>query len=470
MLQTGRHYRRRRKYVIHGNNGNSLVEKSLTARGWECSDNPDSFHLKWSEIKTHIDYDNFQEGQQLVNHIPTSACITTKSGLLTSLRSYFGSPIFKGKCGEPPADLSEFFPETFKLGDCRERERLLSIIGEDELWICKPTNSNQGKGIFLMKGKNDLIEYVDKRKKLKKDKLARRIVQRYITNPLLLDGRKFDIRVYLLVASTRPFNVFFHTGYLRLTVGQYDNNSDDMNTHLTNQYMQKKHPNYKETMQDTVWTMQQLQDYLIKEGHLDRLGLGHDWVMKDLNERLKTLSLTVFKSAQSSLAPRIGYFDLFGLDFMLDDNLNTWLIEVNTNPALHTHCQVLDSILPAMIDETLGICIEIFDKKSSGQPIFPIESVKNFEFLLSTARDRPQSSINTRELPAIKKEQKSEKKETTFKASSAPVRRESKSDSKSVMLDDPATKKFLAARSLPVGEQLKLSLIEVTPNPKQSIL
>lgn len=32
-----------------------------------------------------------------------------------------------------------------------------------------------------MKGKNDLIEYVDKRKKLKKDKLARRIVQRYGT-------------------------------------------------------------------------------------------------------------------------------------------------------------------------------------------------------------------------------------------------------------------------------------------------
>jgi len=127
-----------------------------------------------------------------------------------------------------------------------------------------------------------------------------------------------------------------------------------------------------------------------------------------------------------------------------------------------------------MIDETLGICIEIFDKKSTGQPIFPIESVKNFEFLLSTARDRPMSSISPGELPAIKKaEQRAQKEQhKPFKATSAPVRRESKNgtDSKSVGLEDPGTKKFLAARSLPVGEQLKLSLIEVTPNPKQNIL
>ena len=49
------------------------------------------------------------------------------------------------------------------------------------------------------------------------------------------------------------------------------------------QYLQKKHPNYKETKDDTVWTMQQLQDHLIREGHLDRLGKGHDWVMQGEN-------------------------------------------------------------------------------------------------------------------------------------------------------------------------------------------
>lgn len=35
-------------------------------------------------------------------------------------------------------------------------------------------------------------------------KVPVRIVQRYIAKPLLVDGRKFDIRAYLLLASSNP--------------------------------------------------------------------------------------------------------------------------------------------------------------------------------------------------------------------------------------------------------------------------
>lgn len=58
---------------------------------------------------------------------------------------------------------------------------------------------------------------------------------RYIQNPLLLKGKKFDVRSYLLIACTSPFMVFFRPGYVRLTCNLYDPRSSDPSTHLTNQ-------------------------------------------------------------------------------------------------------------------------------------------------------------------------------------------------------------------------------------------
>ena len=484
------HRQRKRKFVICGNNGNSLVEKALLGRGWGLSENLDSFHLKWTELKCHIDYEKFQEGKQLANHISSSSCITTKSGLLNSLRSYFGSSAFK----EPSSEFKKFFPETYRLGDCREQEKLLSTIGKDELWICKPTNSNQGKGIFLIKGKQELVDYIDRRKRLNKTRPSSRIVQRYISSPLLLHGRKFDIRVYLLVGSSRPYNVFFHSGYLRLAVNTYDNGSDDLTTHLTNQYVQKKHPNYSGFKNDTVWSMEQFQKYLDDEGYTERFSLKPDWVFTDLHERMKTLAYTVFRSAQTSLVPKVGLFDLYGLDFMLDESLNVWLLEVNTNPALHTHCTVLEKILPDLIDETLGICIELFDKKVAGLKTFPIISQNNFELIYTAAKD---AALNNIELPIFNPGkqngihlinrgselspiqcalvQKPSKSAPTRRNKPAPSKKSNTSaasNSSTVKtLNDSDTLESSAKNSLHVSEKCKNSNIKTVtvPNPRETI-
>ena len=60
-------------------------------------------------------------------------------------------------------------------------------------------------------------------------------IHRYIINPLLLDGRKFDVRAYMLVASTVPFLILYHKGYVRLTCAKYDENDLSLGVHLTNQ-------------------------------------------------------------------------------------------------------------------------------------------------------------------------------------------------------------------------------------------
>ena len=60
-------------------------------------------------------------------------------------------------------------------------------------------------------------------------------VVRYISTPLLLDGKKFDLRVYMLVANTSPFVVLYRKGYVRLCISDYRSDTDAMSAHLTNQ-------------------------------------------------------------------------------------------------------------------------------------------------------------------------------------------------------------------------------------------
>ena len=64
-------------------------------------------------------------------------------------------------------------------------------------FIAKPSNGLKGKDIFLLRDYSD-IEY--KKFKEKTDY----IVQRYIDKPLLMDGYKFDLRVYVTLFGSDP--------------------------------------------------------------------------------------------------------------------------------------------------------------------------------------------------------------------------------------------------------------------------
>ena len=112
----------------------------------------------------------------------------------------------------------------------------------------------QGKGIFLVRDLQqvtDRLESDQRRCKIASRPTAR-IAQRYITPPLLLGGRKFDIRVYLLVVAARQYVVLYADGYVRLSCASYNAASSDLTVHLTNQYQQKKHPDYSSMRDDTV--------------------------------------------------------------------------------------------------------------------------------------------------------------------------------------------------------------------------
>lgn len=55
-------------------------------------------------------------------------------------------------------------------------------------------------------------------------------------------------------------------------------------------------------------------------------------------------------------------FELFGYDFMVDENQKVWLIEVNTNPCLELSSALLARIIPALVENVVKIAID---------PVFP---------------------------------------------------------------------------------------------------
>lgn len=53
-------------------------------------------------------------------------------------------------------------------------------------------------------------------------------------------------------------------------------------------------------------------------------------------------------------------FELFGYDFIIDEDFNVWLIEVNTNPCIEESSTILKVYLPRMIDDMLKLSVDQF--------------------------------------------------------------------------------------------------------------
>uniref|UniRef100_A0ABM5EKN7 Inactive polyglycylase TTLL10 isoform X1 n=2 Tax=Pogona vitticeps TaxID=103695 RepID=A0ABM5EKN7_9SAUR len=377
-------------FYIGGANGVEILNIYGKNRGWQriYDNRREDYILKWCETKFRDTYYNFREGEQLLYQIPNNKILTTKIGLLMNLREY-ERVMRKINRNTKMLRLEDFFPETFRLDTKDEREIFFEIYREPQIWICKPTSSNQGRGIFLLKNEAEVNSLQVKLHNVEEDPMYQklpyktppaRIVQRYIDKPLLLEGKKFDVRSYLLIACTVPYMVFFGHGYVRLTCLNYDPKSEDLTSHLTNQYVQKKSPMYSHVKEETVWQMDRFNTY-VNERFKQEKGLPKDWVFNGFTRRMKEIMLQCFLAVKSKLDCKLGYFDLIGCDFLIDEDFKVWLLEMNANPALHTNCNALKSIIPTVVNETLDLVIEIFTKIQKGQTVLPLESLCHFALL-----------------------------------------------------------------------------------------
>lgn len=103
--------------------------------------------------------------------------------------------------------------------------------------------AHRAKGVFILHEENEakLLKAYDNGDKCGR-KIRHMITQKYVANPLLLDkNNKFDFRIYMLVASTNPLIVYYHDGFLRVSLHSYSKNSSDVNevleTKLTHSFV-----------------------------------------------------------------------------------------------------------------------------------------------------------------------------------------------------------------------------------------
>jgi hypothetical protein len=80
--------------------------------------------------------------------------------------------------------------------------------------------------------------------------------------------------------------------------------------------------------------------------------------------RIKDLIIDTILSVKNQLNPnkRKDCFELFGYDFLIDEDFRIWLIEVNTNPNFGIANEYIADLLPKMIDDMTKIIAD---------PIYP---------------------------------------------------------------------------------------------------
>ena len=88
----------------------------------------------------------------------------------------------------------------------------------------------------------------------------------------------------------------------------------------------------------------------------------------DRGRALPMLQVWARWSAAAIVPAESRCFQLLGLDLLLDVEGKLWLLEINKNPDLEIHCQTLEEVIPAVVEDTLGVVLQHYWLAKSGTP------------------------------------------------------------------------------------------------------
>jgi hypothetical protein len=305
-------------------------------------------------VNMHINYksgEHFNCATQMYNHIPGHGVLKRKDLVVDSVHSYALRYKNQPQCFNDKM----FFPKSYRLYIKSECKKFFGIINSNaykkslkaepiQYLIKVGYGAHRASGVFLLDPKETLKMkrlYGSKGQKCGQSSKSL-VAQTYVTNPLLLDlNNKFDFRVYMLVASTNPTIVFYHDGFLRVSLKTYNKNSNDRTTHLTNTHLSKKifaqakdglvNGKTEAELRDyQMWTLPELEQYLFESGKVT----DPNWLTNYLRPQFQRAFIHSVRMSESAFWKGSNVFEMFGLDFMLDDNLNLWFIECNSSPQL----------------------------------------------------------------------------------------------------------------------------------------
>ena len=240
---------------------------------------------------------------------------------------------------------SKYLPEINNiLSKLSQKLPQYKMNGYHNIWIMKPSNLSRGREIHC-------INKLSKITKNLNETNNNIVLQKYIENPLIIYKKKFDIRQWVLITSIHPLTIWkWEEPYLRFSAENYDiENINNIYSHLTNNSIAKHSLKYnsENLIKEDMWDINQFKNYLFDIYKKD--------LWNDINEKIKNSIICSFDCARHEIGYRENSHELFGYDFMIDNEFNVYLIEINSSPAM----DYSTSITERLVKENLGNIIQI---------------------------------------------------------------------------------------------------------------
>ncbi|KAK2579476.1 hypothetical protein KPH14_010790 [Odynerus spinipes] len=331
--------KKKRRYltICTSNCKYEVVRRVATRFGMKEVTEDSSWNLYWTDLSISIERAKDMKRFQKVNHFPGMTEICRKDLLARNLNRML--KLF-------PKDYN-FFPKTWCFPADHGEAIAYSKLRRAKTYIIKPDTGCQGRGIYLTKNLKD-VKPSD-----------RMICQVYISRPYLIDGYKFDLRIYTLITSCDPLRIYvYNDGLARFATSRYKeptgHNTSNVFMHLTNYAVNKHSRMY--IVDEEIGSKRKISTLLkwlkVKDVDVDELWHKIDEII------IKTIlaAYPVLKHSYRTCFPThdrtYACFELLGFDVLLDWKLKPYLLEVNHSPSFHTDAQIDKDIKEALLVDT----------------------------------------------------------------------------------------------------------------------
>ncbi|KAI6655524.1 tubulin polyglutamylase TTLL9-like [Oopsacas minuta] len=332
----------------------STIMDVLRAQNWQEIKEEGEWDFYWADVlwvREQMDYIYLEEHVKIC-HFRNHYELTRKNLMARNLKRLRKTV---EKNSKEESNKIDFIPTTFELPS--EYHIFVEEFKKNpgSTWIMKPIGKSQGKGIFLFRKLKDITDWKKSsvyvaynRDTEEKEQPETYIVQKYINNPFLINGKKFDIRIYVLVMSYNPLKVWiYRSGFARFSNSRFSLDSiQDAFVHLTNVAIQKTAPDY-DPEKGCKWSLQELRRYLTA-----RYGQAL------VDSTMREIDFVILKSLESVQKVMINdkhCFEVYGFDILFDDKFKPWLLEVNASPSLSASSPTDYELKFTMLEDMLSV-------------------------------------------------------------------------------------------------------------------
>ena len=264
-------------------------------------------------------------------------------------------------------DVSDLIPEINSiLAQLQKNFPQYAFSGDRNIWIVKPSGLSRGRGISCIDQLNDILSNIKSHNQT--------VIQKYIENPMVIKGRKFDMRQWVLVTNFNPLTVYmFDTPYVRFGAEEF--HLDDFKnifSQLTGNSIAKHSQKFENSeIEGDMWEIAQFREYLQKREGKD--------VWPEIQQKIKKIVIYALHCAKHKIMKRKNAFEILGFDIMIDDALNVYLIEINLSPDWTYSTKVTEKLIKIASEDIIKIVIDKNEKNNSFKLIYNSAKIPKFE-------------------------------------------------------------------------------------------